>query len=170
MKKISLGLFILAMIFALSGCGVGRSGQDPAQTSSSNNAKADPGADARIGKISTQEQLDEEERILIYLEKAVPEVREFRENVESYNQSGNAGCGLIIRIDAAPDPQSSDTLTRDYYCIYVGSDLGTHTSRWNSFYVKKDLTEVLVENLTGGSPMTVGQWRQVQAKPPVNEN
>ncbi|NLW91199.1 MAG: hypothetical protein GXY34_06320 [Syntrophomonadaceae bacterium] len=173
MKTIAVSLLLLTLVLGVSACGANKSSRDNGQISSSgpqDTAKSDAEGSKLKDGVSNQERLDQEERVLMYLEQTVPEVKEFRENIEDYNNSSHTRYGLIMRVDAHPDPQSTDMLTRDYYYIYVGSDMGTHTSRWNSFYVEKDLSAVLVENLTGGSPLSLEEWRQVQFTPPTNEN
>lgn len=170
MKIIGVGLLLLALAMGLSACSAENPSRDNAQVSSSghqDSAKTDSEGSGGQDEVSGQDQLDQDERVLMYLEQTVPEVREFRQNIESYNQGSNTNYHFIMRIDSGPDPQSADTLTRDFYYIYVGSDMGSHTSRWNSFYVKKDLSELLVENLAGGSPLTVEDWRQMNGEPPA---
>lgn len=170
MKTIGVGLLILALVLGMSACSGEKSSRDNAQISSSgpeDTAKTDAEASKGKDEVSSQDQLDQDERVLMYLEQTVPEVREFRQNIESYNQGSNTKYHFIMRIDTVPDPQSAETLTRDFYYIYVGSDMGTHTSRWNSFYVKKDLSEILVENLAGGRPQTVEEWRHLSGEPPA---
>jgi len=175
-KRIGLVMVILGLVFSLSACSGKSLDKDSAQPAKESQSKsqeaagksADSKSNDGIVKSSRQDQLEKEEQVLVYLEKTVPEVKEFGRNIESYNKDSNTECRLIMRIDSIPDPKASDKLTRDFYYIYVGSNMGTHTSRWNSFYVKSDLSEVLVEDMTGGAPMTPGQWRDVNEGTPSN--
>lgn len=178
-KTIGRGLLIVVLAVSLSACSKVSSNKEAAQPdqqsrtteqSSANQSRdrGSPSSEARTWQVSKADQLEKEEQVLVYLEKTVPEVKDFARNIDSYNKDSNSQCQLVMRIDAIPDPQAADALTRDFYYIYVGSDMGTHTSRWNSFYVKKDFSTVLVENLTGGSPLTVEQWRQLAGEPPAD--
>lgn len=171
-KRISLILALLIIFCCLSACG-SKVSSDPGSAGSAGRPETSQQTRGLVagdyeqetaGVVSNQERLDKEEQVLVYLEKVVPEVADFRRNIEDYNLDSNTKCRLIMRIDSVPDPKAADIYKRDYYYIYVGSDMGTHTSRWNSFYVKADLSEVLVEDATGGDPMTVEQWRKIKNK------
>ena len=174
-RKIGLGLAILILAISLSACGgkpaSNSSSVQPekkSEASSANNQERSQVTDS--GKdpsevAGDQDRLEKEEQVLVYLGKAVPEVTDFSRNIEDYNQDSNTQCHLVMRIDSVPDPKAADVYKRDYYCIYVGSDMVTHTSRWNSFYVKEDLSEILVEDATGGHPLTVEQWRKINIGP-----
>lgn len=169
-RKIGLGLAILVLAISLSACG-GKPASNSSsvrpekksEASSANNRERSQTIESREDPatvVSNQDRLEKEEQVLVYLEKAVPEVTDFSRNIEDYSQDSNTQCHLVMRIDSVPDPKAADVYKRDYYCIYVGSDMGTHTSRWNSFYVENDLSQVLVEDASGGDPITVEQWRK----------
>lgn len=161
MKKIALSLVVLALVFSVSSC----SGQSAQEGSSKSSAvqKEEPSKKVVTvtGPIKPAERSISEEQVCQYLNKMVPEISDFGQGLVRYNQESNTDYKMIMRIDSQPDSQAGDVMGRDFYYIYVGSDMGDHTSRWNSFYVKKDLSEIMVEDIIDGTPMTIDEWRDV---------
>lgn len=49
---------------------------------------------------------------------------------------------------------------RCYWSVTLYEDTPTHSTRWNTFYVKTDKQAILVDGITGGDPMTLKQWRK----------
>lgn len=98
------------------------------------------------------------DRAMDYLEKNVPEIAEFREQVR---KASNGEVKVIMRLDGVPDKYSNDEY-REYYCVYVGEDHPDHTVRWNTFYVNLDLPEILVDDVLSGSVISIDQWRKAK--------
>lgn len=97
------------------------------------------------------------ERAMDYLEKNVPEIAEFREQVR---KASNGEVKVIMRLDGVPDKYSDDEY-HEYYCIYVGEDHPDHTVRWNTFYVNLDLSKILVDDAFSGNIISIDQWRKI---------
>jgi hypothetical protein len=47
-----------------------------------------------------------------------------------------------------------------YWSVGFYEDQPDHTHRWDTFLVRVDGKEILVEDMTGGDPMTLTQWRK----------
>jgi hypothetical protein len=165
-EKLLLALFLIAISLVLISCG------GPSQPTGSTR---NPASDHKITESgSDQNQADNtaspaksgagqitDEQVFQYLNQKVPELNGFDQGIKEYNQINQTHSRLIMRVDAVPNPQATDLLKRDYYYVYVGSDMEDTVSQWNGFYVKKDLTEIMVEDLTGGAPLTLNQWRNI---------
>lgn len=93
--------------------------------------------------------------VIDYLGKTVPEISDFGEQIK---KNSNGKVSLIMRIDKEPNNDSDDQY-REYYLIYVGENHPDHTVRWNSFYVHKDLNEVLVYDVLTDSAISLEKWR-----------
>lgn len=93
-----------------------------------------------------------------YLILNVPEINEFEKEI---NELSNGEVTLMIRIDRVPG-QQSDSKYKDYYLIYVGENHDTYGVRWNSFYVRKDLKEILVDNVVTGEVISIEEWRKMK--------
>jgi hypothetical protein len=102
---------------------------------------------------SKEQLLDTE---LNYLLSAVPEIGKYKSDMIKINSEFK----LIIRTDSLPDPNASDRLKRNSYLVYVGEDQTDHTVKWNSFYVNKELNEILVEDLLSNEYITLNKWRE----------
>lgn len=106
-------------------------------------------------------QLLPEEAAAQYLADSVPEIAAYNKMVTEYSLANNTpGNKPILRIDQLPDDTSTDELLKNYFSIYIGEITDTHTNRWNTFYVRADLQEVLVEDIVNGGTMTLEQWRE----------
>ena len=95
-----------------------------------------------------------------YLLAQVPEIEEFRQMIQSFNADNNTANALVIYLNGEPDPTSSDIYRNHYYDIYVGEDLGSHTSRYATFLVSQDLQEILVEDPASGDYLSLEDWRR----------
>jgi len=98
--------------------------------------------------------------IMDYLNRNVPEIAEFREQIEK-NSEGKIS--VIMRVDDVPDNNSKSEY-KDFYDIYVGENHPNHTVRWNSFYVHKDLNKILVSDIVTGEVITLEKWRDLKKK------
>jgi hypothetical protein len=72
---------------------------------------------------------------------------------------------LVLSIEQVPRPQSQNRIEQEYYQVYVGfyiQDGGPgHRTRWETFLVDKQLSEILWVNfLTGDSYVPLEDWRQ----------
>ncbi|HWR28652.1 MAG TPA: hypothetical protein VN631_02360, partial [Negativicutes bacterium] len=102
--------------------------------------------------------------ILDYLITNVPEIQEMARK--------NPANRLVMSVEAAPDPQAAERMEREFYRIYVGfnvQDGGSgHQSRWATFLVNKDKTEILWANyLTTNSYVPLSDWRKYVNVPPA---
>lgn len=46
-----------------------------------------------------------------------------------------------------------------YWPVNLYENMPDHVTRWNMFYVKVNGKHILVDDITGGDPMTLQQWR-----------
>jgi hypothetical protein len=46
-----------------------------------------------------------------------------------------------------------------YWSVTLYSDEGTHLHRWNTFYVGVGRKDILVNDYTGGEPLSLERWR-----------
>lgn len=88
------------------------------------------------------------EKAFDYLVKSVPEVDDFLK-----------GDGAVCRFDKEPDPSAADYYDREYFQFYLGYDHEDRTERWNSFYVKKDLSDIKVLCMPSGEICSLDEWR-----------
>jgi hypothetical protein len=107
-----------------------------------------------LGVMSETEKM--EDQVIGYLGKSVPEIEMFRQEIE---KESKGQVRLIMRFDGVPDKNSNDEY-HDYYCVYVGEEHSDHTVRWNTFYVKSDLTKILVEDVISGDNVSLEKWRK----------
>ena len=105
---------------------------------------------------------------LDYLITSVPEIREMaRKNPDNR---------LILSVESAPDPQAAERADREFYRVYVGfyvQDGGPgHRSRWATFLVHREKTEILWANvLADNAYISLSDWRQyVHASPAAGDN
>lgn len=159
-QKLALSLVVLALIISLSSCS--RQLTQEGSVKSSTVQKEEPTRKnvTAIDPANSAEPIGEEQ-VCQYLYEMVPEIHDFEQDMVRCNQESNTDYKMIMRIDSKPDPQAGDVMERDFYYIYVGSDMGDHTSCWNRFYVKKDLFAVMAEDIISGTPMTIDEWRDV---------
>ena len=58
---------------------------------------------------------------------------------------------LILSVESAPDPQAAERADREFYRVYVGfyvQDGGPgHRSRWATFLVHREKTDILWANV-----------------------
>ena len=69
--------------------------------------------------------------------------------------------GVKAVLSPAVDKQSLIT-GRCYWSVTLYSDEGTHLHRWNTFYVSVDGDEILVDDVTGGEPVSLASWRKAR--------
>lgn len=97
-----------------------------------------------------------------YLNRNVPEIDKFSKEINTYSKENKVNAKLIYRLDNIPDPTSSNRYEQLYVEIYVGADMETHTSRWNTFLIRSDFKEILVED--PASPeltyLSLAEWRR----------
>jgi hypothetical protein len=112
---------------------------------------------SKTPKITVQANIKySDDTVIAYLEKNVPEIETFQRQIDKLS---DGQVKLIMRFDEVPGKNSTE-LYHDYYVIYVGEDHPDHTVRWNTFYVKGDLSKILVENIVSGDIVTLDQWRK----------
>lgn len=185
MMKSKQGILILCLfgtILLLSSCGPAKqpnpSGQSKNKPSdSSSSVSAEPQnvkqpksvtADSKTAeksldaKTSINSKMDDEPRIYDYLRNQIPEIKNFEQQTETYNKQNKTDYKVVMRIDSKPDPGSNNLLDKDYYYVYIGNDMGDHMSRWASFWVKPDLTDILVDDVLTGTPVSLEEWRRTQ--------
>lgn len=102
--------------------------------------------------------------ILDYLITNVPEIQEMARK--------NPANRLVMSIEAVPDPRAAERMEREFYRIYVGFNVqgggSGHQSRWATFLVNKDKTEILWANyLTTNSYVPLSDWRKYVNVPPA---
>jgi hypothetical protein len=100
------------------------------------------------------------DRVMDYLNKNVPEIAAFGKMLADAAKTGGEKSTLIYRWEGEPDAGASDDYGKKYYELYVGENLETHTSRWNTFLVHQDLKEILVSDILSGRYISLAQWRK----------
>jgi len=178
---------LLGLVLVLSGCG--NSGSSPAVTSkpaeppatvkTAENTTQQPKAavqdtttkpevasqtkEAADSKANGDdgEKTSKEEDVLDILTTQVPEIKTFSDNIDRYNKD-NPGTHseLIMRIDAKPDPASSDPNLKKFYEVYVGESMQDHTNRMATFLVREDLKEIRVEDPVTGEYISLREWQK----------
>lgn len=53
---------------------------------------------------------------------------------------------------------------RCYWSVTLYSAEGTHLHRWHTFYVRLAEKEILVDDITGGEPLSLAEWRRRPAR------
>lgn len=102
-------------------------------------------------------QAQEREQAVINCLTGVPEIGDF---VKQHKANG-----LVLELQASPDPQASDRYLHDYYRVYIGlyikdnTEAG-HRTRWGTFLVNAGLNEILWENPANGKYATLEEWRK----------
>lgn len=99
----------------------------------------------------------ETEKVLNYLLEKVPEIARMSQK--------NPTQRMVLSIDQGPAPESENFMERNYYQVYVGFNIEDggpgHRSRWATFLVDKQLSEILWVNfLTGDSYVPLEDWQQ----------
>ncbi|MGE5328587.1 MAG: hypothetical protein ACM3KR_03660 [Deltaproteobacteria bacterium] len=171
-------LFVFLTLFMLSACNENNNNDQPSQKNSSiqpqniqditNDIEKDQvnldNLESNNGKTDTSKShpVNKFDLASDYLLKEVPEIDKFRKDIENNNKSNDFKSRFIIRLDSSPNPNSTDKYAKDYFEIYVGEDLGDHTSRWNSFLVRQDLKEILVDDVISGEWISLEEWRAKQ--------
>ncbi len=116
--------------------------------------------DAAEGEPEGENQLASEDEAIQYLLNQVQEIKEYQKLVtDAALDSGTPGNKPIIRVDAAPDPNAAELFAQNFYEIYVGETTDTHTNRFATFYVRKDLQEILADNPETGDTVSLEKWR-----------
>jgi len=106
-----------------------------------------PTAKATTTKANVVEKITFE-KAFDHLVKSVPEVDDFLKSD-----------GTVCRFDKEPDPLAADYYDREYFQFYLGYDHEDRTERWNSFYVKKDLSDISVLCMPSGEICSLDEWR-----------
>ncbi len=152
MRKIRLFIGVLVISsLGLGGC--------LSQTSQSPEAvPSEPAAE----NISVADADSKAQAAVDYLQEQVPEISNYASLINQYNQENATDNKLVIYVNGVPEPTSSDIYRNNYFNIYVGEDLGTHTSRFATFLVRQDLQEILVDDVLTGQYITLAEWRQQQ--------
>lgn len=55
-----------------------------------------------------------------------------------------------------------------YWSVTLFEDTSEKSTRWNEFYVQVKDRHILVDDINGGHPMTLKQWRDQQKNPSSN--
>jgi len=82
-----------------------------------------------------------------YLRDKVPEVVTFLKKKNT-----------IWFCDKKPNSKAKNYIDREYFTFYVGYNNPDTIERWNTFFVKKDLSNIKVQNFYGNA-YSVTQWR-----------
>lgn len=101
---------------------------------------------------------------LTYLYQQVPEF----DAISAYIERASEGkAHFVVRL---PDeltlvynPDNLETIRGYYYVFYVGESFEDHTTNWDWFYVKADLTEILHENIIKAQMETMEEWRNSES-------
>lgn len=101
-----------------------------------------------------------EDQVTGYLMEQVPEIAQFNSQVEDYNKTNGSSGKPIMRIDSVPDSNGITPYERDFYAVYIGESMDSHTNRWATFLVRKDLKEILADDPATGQYITLQQWRE----------
>lgn len=109
---------------------------------------------------STEVNKPSEEQVIGYLMEQVPEIAQFNKQVEEYNKMNNTSGKPIVRIDSTPDAKGITPYEKDFYAVYIGESTDSHTNRWGTFLVRKDLKEILADDPATGQYITLQQWRE----------
>lgn len=124
-----------------------------------NHKSLDGGSKTNTPKLAVKAKTENaEDKVLANLEKNVPEIDAFQQQID---KSSHGQVKLMMKFDGVPDQKSTDPY-HDYYIVYVGEDHTDHTVRWNTFYVKSDLSQILVEDIMSGDIVTLEQWRKLK--------
>ncbi len=148
MRKMFLGgLIALMTLGMLTGC-------------FSSGEVEDAGSEAPVAEnIAIEEADDKGQQAVEFLLAEVGEIAAFEQMIEDNNLENGTDNKLVIYINGEPDPLSSDSYQAFYYDIYVGEDLGSHTSRYATFLVQQDFEEILVDDPVTGEYISLADWR-----------
>lgn len=116
------------------------------------------GVETNFGE--TQENIEDKVYDLVF---NLPEVQVFFDNIDKYNKKNNKNVKMVSMIQTKPSSTATDNLDRNYYMVYIGESHETHNVRWNTFYVKKDLTEILIDDIDKGI-LSLENWRLLKKK------
>ena len=103
-------------------------------------------------------------QIVDHLIANVPEIQEIARK--------NPANRLVLSVESVPDPQATEREEREFYRVYVGFNIQDggpgHQSRWATFLVHKDRTEILWANyLNPNSYVPLSDWRKYVNVPPA---
>jgi hypothetical protein len=84
-----------------------------------------------------------------YLHRQVPELSFLGAYLDSVSHGDTH---LMMKIDACPDRNASDSISRFYYEVYVGEDHPDHTTRIYTFLVRKDFRNCLLWDIAEDTP------------------
>ncbi|MGE5415207.1 MAG: hypothetical protein ACM3UZ_00310 [Acidobacteriota bacterium] len=162
-KASLLVVMILMMVASVTACGTDKPNPQSSKDTTSKMEDSEKFT-MQIQTPTTNSNLTDQQ-VFDYLTKSIPEIKEFEKGISDYNKNSKTKSKLIMRIDGSPIPSDSDPMIKSYYYVYIGSDMGDHTSRWNSFFVKQDLSEIQVEDIVKGGPISLKAWRAANRNP-----
>ena len=152
-KVSSAFIAILLIIFVFAGCAKDNKADESSISKAITTIKSESGTTEPTAKVTTTKADVAEktafEKAFDHLVKSVPEVENFLKSD-----------GTVCRFDQEPDPSAADYYEREYYQFYLGYDHEDRTERWNSFYVKRDLSDIKVSDFLTGEVISLTQWRE----------
>ena len=101
-------------------------------------------------------------QILDYLLAEVPEIQTMARK--------NPANRLVLSVESAPNPQEPERIEREFFRIYVGFNIQDggpwHQSRWATFLVHQERTEILWANyLNPNSYVPLSDWQKYVNEP-----
>ncbi len=114
-------------------------------------------------EISSIEKVQVMEEKVLNVIFELTEVKDYLNGIDKYNKKNNKNVKLVTLIQSTPNSKSTNVLDKNYYCVYVGESHETHDVRWNTFYVNKNLTEILIDDIDEGI-VTLKNWRMLKKK------
>ncbi len=103
-------------------------------------------------------------QILEYLLAEAPEIQAIARK--------NPANRLVLSVESAPNTQAAERVDREFYRVYVGFNIQDggpgHQSRWATFLVHQERTEILWANyLNPNSYVPLSDWRKYINESPV---
>jgi len=95
--------------------------------------------------------------------EALNQVKSLKE-YKSYEDNALKSNIKLVAFANAPFSQKVIINGRCYMSITVHENHEAHTYRWHTFYVSLNGKHILVDDVTGGNPMTLNKWRLEQKK------
>ncbi len=156
MKKLRFTFLYIILYMVLTSCSQLRV-DDISLAHTESNTNSSESTSTQEAKIQVSSTENNEDKVISYLYDAIPEIKEFESQI---SKASKGQVGLSMRIDNVPGDSSDEPFSR-YYIVYVGENHPDHTVRWNSFYIREDLNEILIEDIVTGEVISLGQWREL---------
>lgn len=99
-------------------------------------------------------------RLIDLLEKEVPEIEKHRKDIDAYNAKHGTKVTLSYMLYNVPQEDSQDKYERNYYIVNVGDNMEDRLASWQFFYINKEMTEILVDDIVSGELISLDKWRE----------